>query len=89
MVLPGSAALEHFARYGWVALKHFFPAQGMADIVRFTEEVCALPERPGAHRVYREASLLDPDISVIQRIENFCPRSASRLVRVGVGTFPR
>jgi 2-aminoethylphosphonate dioxygenase len=81
----GSAALEHFAQHGWVALKHFFSAQLTLDIARFTDEVCALPERAGAQMVYREASLLDPNASVIQRIENFCPhhKAFDALIRGG------
>jgi hypothetical protein len=69
----GTTALEHFARHGWVASKLFFTAQEIADIARFADELCALPERAGAHMIYREPSLLDPNVRVIQRIENFCP----------------
>ncbi len=81
----GTAALEHFARHGWVASKHFFTAQGTADIARFTDELCALPERAGAHMIYRETSLLDPNVKVIQRIENFCrvPSGFDALIRGG------
>jgi hypothetical protein len=66
------AALDRYARLGWVAVPGFFSAAEVADIVRFTEETRALPEVPGAHMVYRETSLLDPNARVIQRIENFC-----------------
>jgi hypothetical protein len=81
----GCATLEHFARHGWVASKHFFTAQGIAEVARFTDEVCALPERVGAQMVYREVSLLEPNASVIQRIENFCPhhRAFDALIRGG------
>ena len=67
-----SASIDHYARLGWVAVPGFFSAARVADIIRFTEETRALPEVSGAQMVYRETSLLDPDIRVIQRIENFC-----------------
>jgi hypothetical protein len=69
----GSEALEDFARRGWAAVPGFFPAAATADLVRFTDEVCALPEIPGRQMVYREPSLLDPQARVVQRIENFAP----------------
>ena len=44
-----------------------------AELVRFTQEVCELPDISGKQMVYREPSLLDPQVRVVQRIENFCP----------------
>src|SRR5271166_5258481 len=68
-----AAALETYARRGWAAAPGFFSAAETAQLVRFTEEVCELPEVAGKQMVYREPSLLDPQARVIQRIENFCP----------------
>lgn len=78
-------ARDAYERYGWVAAPAFFSAAEIGEIARFTEEVCALPEISGAQMVYREKSLLDPDVSVIQRIEDFCPLHAGfdALIRGG------
>ena len=79
------AALDAYAARGWVAVPGFFPAAKTAEILRFTAEVCALPEEPGGAMLYREPSLLDPSVRLIQRIENFCPHHAGfdALVRHG------
>ena len=69
----GDASLAAYARTGWVAAHDFFSAAETADLVAWTDEVCALPERSGAQMVYREPSLLDPAAQVVQRIEDFCP----------------
>jgi hypothetical protein len=80
-----SAALALFARDGWVAVPGFFPPGKLAEIDRFTEETVALPEVSGAQMVYREPSLLDPTVRVIQRIEDFCPHHSGfdSLIRDG------
>ena len=80
-----TAALEQYAKRGWLAARGFFSPADIGDIVRFTEEICALPEVPGAQMVYREASLLDSKTRIIQRIENFCPYHAGidALIRGG------
>ena len=69
----GNAFLAAYARSGWVAAHGFFSAAETAELVAWTNEVCALPERSGAQMVYREPSLLDPAAQVVQRIEDFCP----------------
>ena len=63
----------------------FFNADEVADITRWTEELASAPEEVGRHWVYREASLLDPEDRIIQRIENFCPfhEGFDHLVRHG------
>jgi len=78
-------ALAAYARTGWTAALGFFSAAEAAEIVAWTNEVCALPERSGAQMVYREPSLLDPQAKVIQRIEDFCPHHAGfdALIRGG------
>lgn len=67
------AALGAYARQGWAVAPGFFSAAETAELVRFTQEVCELPDISGKQMVYREPSLLDPQIRVVQRIENFCP----------------
>jgi 2-aminoethylphosphonate dioxygenase len=74
-----------FQRDGYLLLPGFFNADEVADITRWTEELASAPEEVGRHWVYREASLLDPDARIIQRIENFCPfhEGFDQLVRRG------
>jgi len=71
-----TAVLSRYARHGWAAAPGFFSPRKLAEIERFTVETEALPEVSGAHMVYREPSLLDPNARVIQRIEDFCPHHA-------------
>jgi hypothetical protein len=71
-VLDGSA-LEHYALKGWVVVPGFFAAAQTAQLGRFTDEVCKLPEVAGKQMVYREPSLLDAQARVFQRVENFSP----------------
>jgi 2-aminoethylphosphonate dioxygenase len=80
-----AAALGQYAKRGWLAERRFFSEADICDIVRFTEEIRALPEIPGAQMVYREASCLDSNVRIIQRIENFCPYHAGidALIRGG------
>jgi len=72
-----------FERDGYLLLRGFFAPREVADIIRWTEELAEAPEELGRHWVYREASLLDPEARIIQRIENFCPfhYGFDRLVR--------
>jgi 2-aminoethylphosphonate dioxygenase len=74
-----------FQRDGYLLLRGFFNPEEVAEITRWTEELASAPEEIGRHWVYREASLLDPDARIIQRIENFCPfhDGFDRLVRHG------
>jgi hypothetical protein len=80
-----SAALASYASRGWTLVPEFFSAEEAGPLVRFTEEVCELPEIPGTQMIYREPSLLDPNARIIQRIENFCPYHAGfdKLIRGG------
>ena len=77
--------LADYRRTGWLVRRGFYSREEMADITRWTDEVTALPEVPGAHMVYYEQSQLDPGKRVIQRVENFCPyhEDFDRLVRHG------
>jgi 2-aminoethylphosphonate dioxygenase len=74
-----------FQRDGYLLLRGFFNRDEVAEITRWTEELASAPEEVGRHWVYREASLLDPEDRIIQRIENFCPfhEGFDRLVRHG------
>jgi hypothetical protein len=80
-----AAALGQYAKRGWLAERGFFSEADTGDIVRFTKEIRALPEIPGAQMVYRESSSLDSNVRIIQRIENFCPYHAGidALIRGG------
>jgi hypothetical protein len=75
--------LAQFARRGWVTAAGFFSSAEAAEIAAWTDDVAARPEEPGVHMVYHEASLDDPGVRLIQRIENFCPFHAGfhRLVQ--------
>lgn len=65
--------LAQFAASGWLARRGMFGADEVADIIRWTDELVALPEVPGQHMVYYEDSLTVPGARVMQRIEDFCP----------------
>lgn len=64
--------VAHFRRHGWVSAPGFFDENAIRDLRRWTDELAAMPQRPGEHMVYSEQSLLDPDARVVQRIEYFC-----------------
>ncbi|ALL68491.1 Protein involved in biosynthesis of mitomycin antibiotics/polyketide fumonisin [Paraburkholderia caribensis MBA4] len=61
-----------FIESGWVLAKGFFSPSETADLQRFTDEVIATPESVGGMMVYGEQSLVDPDVRLIQRIEDIC-----------------
>jgi hypothetical protein len=58
---------------GYLHVPGFFSAQQTAEMLRWTQDLEQMPERPGQHWVYHEDSLTEPGQRVIQRIENFCP----------------
>ena len=64
---------RRYERQGWVAAPGFFSAAEAAQISEWTDELVHRPEQPGAHMVYHEASLSEPERRLVQRIENFCP----------------
>jgi hypothetical protein len=81
-------AAEQVAIYrekGWLLARGFVPPAEIEALARWTDELAAEPEEPGKHMVYREPSLRDPGMRVIQRIENFCPYHAGfdAFVRAG------
>jgi 2-aminoethylphosphonate dioxygenase len=72
----GSAARASYASQGWTLVPGFFSAEEAAQLERFTDQVCELPEIAGTQMIYREPSLLDSNARIVQRIENFCPYHA-------------
>jgi hypothetical protein len=68
-----AAAAEAFRRDGFVVMSGLFDRAEVRRISAWTDELQALPERPGHCMMYFEPSLLDPGQRVLQRIENFCP----------------
>jgi hypothetical protein len=70
----GRAAAAHYRRHGWTHARGFFTHAEMVSIVGYVDQVAALPEISGRQMVYHEPSLLDPDVRVLQRIEDFCPQ---------------
>jgi ectoine hydroxylase-related dioxygenase (phytanoyl-CoA dioxygenase family) len=65
--------LDDYVRLGWCAVRGFYSPAETAALVRYTEEVTALPEVPHRQMVYHEKSLIDDGVRLVQRIENFCP----------------
>ena len=74
---PSPAAAETptrvFQRDGFVVMPGLFDREEVHRISAWTDELQALPERPGHCMMYFEPSLLEPGKRVLQRIENFCP----------------
>jgi hypothetical protein len=77
--------VERFETTGWAAAPGFFNAAETARLRQYVRELGELPERSGAHMIYRESSLLDPASKVVQRTENFCPHHTGldELIRRG------
>jgi 2-aminoethylphosphonate dioxygenase len=74
-----------FARHGWAVVPGFYDRAETLRLLRFVDELAMLPERSGAHMMYRERGLLDAQSQVLQRIEDFCPHHVGfdHLVRIG------
>src|SRR5512144_1435384 len=68
-----TVTLDAFRRDGFVVVPGLFGEAEMRRISEWTDELQALPERPGHCMMYFEPSLLEPGKRVLQRIENFCP----------------
>jgi hypothetical protein len=77
--------VERFGNLGWAAAPGFFNAAQTARLRQYVRELAELPERSGAHMIYRESNLLDPTSRVVQRTEDFCPHHAGldELIRRG------
>src|SRR5262245_21132220 len=68
--------LAIYREKGWLLARGFVAPLEVEALARWTDELAARPEEPGKHMVYREPSLREPRMRVIQRIENFCPYHA-------------
>jgi 2-aminoethylphosphonate dioxygenase len=68
--------LAAYCEKGWLLCRGFVDSPEVEALARWTDELVAQPEEPGKHMVYREPSLREPGMRVIQRIENFCPYHA-------------
>jgi 2-aminoethylphosphonate dioxygenase len=77
--------VECFARTGWAAVPGFFNAAETTRLRQYVRELGELPERSGARMLYHENSLLEPNLRVLQRVEDFCPYHAGldALIRAG------
>jgi hypothetical protein len=65
-----------YCEKGWLLARGFVAPSEVEALARWTDELVTRPEEPGKHMVYREPSLREPGMRVIQRIENFCPYHA-------------
>lgn len=74
--LPGPGERAHMHRHGWLSVPGFFGTAEVERLLAWTCELAAAPEVSGGPWIYREESLKDPGVRVIQRIENFCPHHA-------------
>jgi 2-aminoethylphosphonate dioxygenase len=81
-----NAQLAQFAQDGYLLVRDMFDRNVMSNIVRWTNEVVALPEVRGQHMAYYEDHLREPGRRVLSRIENFCPfhTDFDALLRAGV-----
>ncbi len=67
------AHVDAFRRDGFVMMPGLFDAEEVRRISAWTDELQAMPEKPGHIMMYFEPSLIRPGERVLQRIENFCP----------------
>jgi hypothetical protein len=68
--------LDTFRRDGFLVCRGLLSPGEVADVRRWTDEVQAWPEVPGAWMVYGEQSLRQPGTRLVNRIENFYPYHA-------------
>ncbi|HZS32785.1 MAG TPA: phytanoyl-CoA dioxygenase family protein [Methylomirabilota bacterium] len=67
------SALAAYRRDGFLVCRGLLGPEAVADVRRWTEEIQAWPETPGAWMVYGEPSLREPGRRLVNRIENFYP----------------
>ena len=65
--------IKQFKQDGFLILKNAFNEQETADIERWAAELAAMPEKSGTQWVFHETSKLDPEESLISRIEYISP----------------
>ena len=70
---PTPEECGRMAHDGYLVVRDFFGPRQTDELLRWTAELEAMPERPGRHWVYHEDSLTEPGRRVVQRTENFCP----------------
>jgi ectoine hydroxylase-related dioxygenase (phytanoyl-CoA dioxygenase family) len=65
--------IEEFKKNGFLVIKNAFNEKDIANITAWTSELENMPEESGKQWVYHEKSKLDPNIQLINRIENISP----------------
>lgn len=65
--------LAEFRRDGYLLVRGLINTEKMAEITRWTDEVCNLPEVPGKYMMYFEQSQLEPGKRLLCRLEDFEP----------------
>ena len=65
--------LEAYNQDGFIVVRNVFTPQQIQCISQWSDELAQRPEESGRHWVYHEKSRLDPDIDLINRIENISP----------------
>jgi ectoine hydroxylase-related dioxygenase (phytanoyl-CoA dioxygenase family) len=82
---PSALQRDRMKRAGYLVSRAFFDTAQIERMAHWAAALAMAPEESGRHWVYHEASLIQPDRRVIQRIENFCPfhDGFSRLVERG------
>ncbi len=68
-----TAQIECFKDHGFVIFQKAFGVAEAKTIQDWTMELTEAPEEPGRHWVYHETSLVDKNLSLINRIENMTP----------------
>jgi 2-aminoethylphosphonate dioxygenase len=83
--VPSRTECDLMARDGYVVIRSLVPPGEVAMLLRWTGELESAPQVSGRHWVYQEASLLQSEAKLVQRIENFCPFHAEfdRFIRQG------
>lgn len=65
--------IEEFKRNGFLVIRNAFNDDDISRIESWTSDLEKMPEQSGKQWVYHEKSKLNPDIQLINRIENISP----------------
>jgi 2-aminoethylphosphonate dioxygenase len=65
--------IEEFKKNGFLIIKNAFNADDISQIESWAKDVEDMPEESGKQWVYHEKSKLNPDVQLINRIENISP----------------
>ena len=68
-----ATAKSHWARHGWLWLRHFHTQPEVGDLARWTDEIAGWPEVPGRWMRYYERRGGAAETRMLARIENFVP----------------